>query len=60
MKKEESKNEELVEIDIDSCEEEISGGSLKDVHTRPTQTVDNRSILSPKIVFAVFGDVTLK
>lgn len=41
MKKEENKNEELIELDIDSCDQEISGGSLKDVHTRPTQSVDN-------------------
>ena len=40
MKKNEEKLDEFVEIDLDNCEEEISGGSLKDVHTRPTEPKD--------------------
>ena len=32
---------EIIEIDIDNCEEEISGGSLKDVHVRPTEPADS-------------------
>ncbi|MBR1442907.1 MAG: hypothetical protein IJ583_05170 [Firmicutes bacterium] len=43
MKKENNSdvNDKIEKIDIDELGEEISGGSLKDVHVRPPQPKDS-------------------
>ena len=42
MKKDkEDLNEKIEKIDIDELGDEISGGSLKDVHVRPTNPAES-------------------